>query len=276
MLSDTFNVGVSLTEMHAFKSMFVQKYTSTYEEIKNSIVSGSLIHADETKANVRDLSTGYVWVFANLISVFYIFKPNREASFLLDLLKDFTGVLITDFYAGYDAVVCSQQKCLVHLIRDMNEDLLKNQLNEEYKMLAINFASLLKKIIETVDTFGLKKRNLSKHKKDVQKFWKELSNRTFNTELSSSYQKRLLKHKDKLFTFLDSDGIPWNNNNAENGIKAFSHYRKLTNNQLKEEGMSDYLVLLSILQTCKYRGINFLEFLKSGETSITKFCDKVK
>ena len=126
MLQDMFNVGVSLKEMHAFKSIFVQKYSETYEEIKNMVISGQLIHADETKASVRDLSTGYVWVFANMDSVFYMFKPNREADFLLDLLGDFKGVLITDFYAGYDAIKCPQQKCLLHLIRDINEDLLKN------------------------------------------------------------------------------------------------------------------------------------------------------
>ncbi len=103
-----------------------------------------------------------------------------------------------------------------------------------------------------------------------------MHNTKLDTDLAVSYQKRLLKHKDKLFTFMDFDGIPWNNNNAENGVKAFSRYRKLTNNQLTEKGMSDYLVLLSILQTCKYRGINFFEFLKSGEMSIFEFSEKIK
>jgi len=31
---------------------------------------------------------------------------------------------------------------------------------------------------------------------------------------------RLDKDRDKLFTFLSYDGIPWNNNNAEHAIKA--------------------------------------------------------
>ena len=51
-------------------------------------------------------------------SVFYTFKPNREAGFLKDLLKGFEGVLISDFYGGYDAIECAQQKCLIDLIRD--------------------------------------------------------------------------------------------------------------------------------------------------------------
>lgn len=276
MLQDTFHVRVSFTQIHAFKSMFVQKYSETYEEIKNKLIKGQLIHADETKASVRDLSTGYVWVFTDMDSVIYIFKRNREADFLLDLLKDFTGVLITDFYTGYDAIPCPQQKCLLHLIRDINEDLLKNQLNQEFMNFAVSFGQLLRNILETVNKYGLKNRNLSKHRKEIQNYFSTLSMTEFETELTNSYQKRLLKNKEKLFTFIEYDGIPWNNNNAENAIKVFSYYRKLTKNGLVEKGMCDYLVLLSILQTCKFRGINFFEFLKSGKLSIFEFQEKRK
>jgi len=33
-------------------------------------------------------------------------------------------------------------------------------------------------------------------------------------------------NRDKLFTFLDYDGVPWNNNNAEHAIKAFARVRR--------------------------------------------------
>ena len=66
------------------------------------------------------------------------------------------------------------------------------------------------------------------------------------------------------------------NNNAENAVKSFAFSRTLTKNQREEKGMSNYLVWLSILQTCKYRGINFFEFLKSGELSIYEFQKQIK
>jgi hypothetical protein len=34
--------------------------------------------------------------------------------------------------------------------------------------------------------------------------------------------KRLVKNRGKMFTFLDFDGVPWNNNNAEHAAKAFA------------------------------------------------------
>ena len=44
----------------------------------------------------------------------------REAVIVHEFLSDYQGILISDFYPGYDAVKCRQQKCLVHLIRDLD------------------------------------------------------------------------------------------------------------------------------------------------------------
>jgi hypothetical protein len=35
--------------------------------------------------------------------------------------------------------------------------------------------------------------------------------------------------------------------------------------------MRDYLVLLSVAETCKWKGLNFLSFLRSGSTDIDGF-----
>src|SRR5262249_24110018 len=79
------------------------------------------------------------------------------------------------------------------------------------------------------------------------------------------FKKRFEKNRDKLFTFLDYDGIPWNNNNAEHAIKAFAVLRKNIDGMSTEKGMREYLTLLSICETCKYTGASFLDFLRSGE-----------
>ena len=57
-------------------------------------------------------------------------------------LKDFKGVLVSDFYAAYDAIQCPQQKCLIHLIRDLNDDVLKHPFDEEMKQLALELYRL--------------------------------------------------------------------------------------------------------------------------------------
>jgi predicted RecB family nuclease len=267
LLKDSFNIIVSATQMTRFKEIIAEEYVKTYDEIIKKMSESKLIHIDETIAKISGIN-GYVWVFANYDSVYYQFRETRETEFLKELLKDFKGVLISDFYTGYDSIECEQQKCLVHLIRDLNEDFMKHQLDDEFKQLISEFGNLLRNIIATIDKYGLKQFHLNKHKKDVEQFYNKTIIQNFESELAVAYQKRFIKYREKLFLFLSHDGIPWNNNNAEHSIKPFAKWRKKVSKSLTKKNIEHHLILLSILQTCKYQGINFFEFLKSGNKSL--------
>jgi predicted RecB family nuclease len=249
------------------KTRAAEIYQVTYERILRKILSGRLIHADETKINIKR-GSGYVWVLTNLEEVAYLYTETREGELVQSLLLEFKGVLVTDFYAAYDSIDCPQQKCLIHLMRDLNNDLLKQPFNEELKKLTQAFAALLKPMIETIDQFGLKAYYLRKHKAFVTRFYQTLAEADFKTELVAKYKKRFEKNRDKLFTFLDYDGVPWNNNNAEHAIKAFALLRTALRGASSGKGIREYLTLLSICETCKYKGVNFLSFLRSGEKDI--------
>ncbi len=80
-----------------------------------------------------------------------------------------------------------------------------------------------------------------------------------------------MKNRDKLFTFIHHDGVPWNNNTPENAIRRFAYYRDGNPGRLKEAGLKEYLVLLSLCQTCHYKGVSFLRFLLSRERDIDEF-----
>src|SRR5262249_28208799 len=86
-------------------------------------------------------------------------------------------------------------------------------------------------------------------------------------------RNRFLRHRETLFTFLEHDGVPWNNSNAEHAIRRFAHYGAATVALCNEAGLSHYLMLLSIQQTCKCRGLSFLSFLLSGETEIDAYAE---
>jgi predicted RecB family nuclease len=271
ILLESFHIQINEARLGTFKNKLATKYTVTFENIIRHVISGDYVHVDETQVHVRDCLSAYVWVFATMDTVFYLIRPNRETEFMTGLLQDFNGVLISDFYPGYDSLPYPQQKCLIHLIRDLNSDLFKNQLDTEFKVLVSGFGQVVKKIIETVNRYGLRKRHLNKHHKDVDKFYCNFIDSEYDSELTIKYQKRFIKNREKLFTFLLYDGIPWNNNNAEHAIKPFAKCRREVNGLFTEKSIDDYLKLLSVQQTCKYRGLSFLEFLKSGETCIETY-----
>ena len=82
------------------------------------------------------------------------------------------------------------------------------------------------------------------------------------------YQKRFRRGGDKMFNFLNYDGVPWNNNNAEHAIKAFARYRRFSDGRFTEDSLADFLLLLSVVQSCEYSGVGVLKFLLSGEVVI--------
>jgi len=268
-LFEYFQISLNHNSIVRFRSRIANRYSLLIEEFTQNLKQGNLIQGDETKINLRKES-GYIWVLTNLNTVLYFYQPNREGEFIHDFLKDFKGVIVSDYYSVYESIDCPQQKCLIHLIRDINDDLFKNQLNEELQYVAQKFGEILKKIISTVDKYGLKKRHLNKHLKDVSKFYKDIKGKEFNSELGRSWQKRFTKNEGKLFTFLKHDGVPWNNNNAENAVKSFALHRREINGYYTPKGMEEFLILLSISETCKFRGINFWEFLKSKKMSLEK------
>jgi hypothetical protein len=248
------------------KSQMAEKYAPTYQGILRELAKGSLVHADETKGVV--IGGGhYIWVFANLTTVAYVYAESREGAMLEDLLVGFHGVLVSDFYAAYDSVPCAQQKCLIHLMRDINEDLHRNPFDDELKEIATRFGALLREIVETIDMYGLKARHLGKHRRSAERFIEHVVAMECATDVGLALKKRIEKNKHKLFTFLNYDGIPWNNNNAEHAVRAFTRLRNVISASTPK-GTRDYATLLSIQQTLRYRGMGFLEFMRSGRMEI--------
>ena len=128
-----------------------------------------------------------------------------------------------------------------------------------------------KAIVATIDRWGLKTRFLRKHLLDVARFYKRISKIVYVSAAALKLKARLDKDRDKLFTFLSHDGVPWNNNNVEHAIKALARLRRAIEGLSTPRGIEEYLILLSVCQTCKYSGLDFLDFLRSGETDIGAF-----
>ena len=92
----------------------------------------------------------------------------------------------------------------------------------------------------------------------------------YKSELVSKYQERFVRYQASLFTFLEQDGIPWQNNTAERALRHLTIQEKISG-YFHESLMPDYLRLLGIRQACRFQGKSFFKFLFSGETDIDQF-----
>jgi len=132
VISELFSEHVSDTTLMNFVGFLAEDYSFTENLLSRTILASPFIHADETGISIRG-SRHYVWVITNGTHVVFQLTETRETTLLRKTLKGYEGVLISDFYPGFDSMECRQQKCLGHLIRDINDDLWKNPFNQEYE-----------------------------------------------------------------------------------------------------------------------------------------------
>jgi hypothetical protein len=224
---------------------------------------------DETKISIEG-EDHYVWVFTNSTHTIFRLTETRESSVVHQTLKGFKGVMVSDFFAGYDSVECIKQKCWSHLIRDLNDDLWRNPFDSEFEAFVLGVKNVILPILRTVEHFGHKSRFLKKFRNPVKQFYREIVMKPCISELVGRYQKRFHRYRHSLFTFLSHDGVGWNNNAAERALRHLAVQRKISGS-FTESGARTFLVLLGIAQTCRFQGKSMLQFLSSDEKDVDKF-----
>jgi hypothetical protein len=275
-LAHLFRLNIPQPSVHRFREHASERYRSYCRSLSEQLMQGPYLHIDETAVKLRS-EKGYVWILTNGDSAYYFYRDSREGGFLRELLKGFSGVLISDFFTAYDSLEFRQQRCLIHLLRDFNEEMLKTPYDEQLRELGNKFSQVLGAVVGTVDAHGLRKRHLSKHKGAVKEFVEWVTTSEFKSRASSRLQTRIIKYKDMLFTFLDYDDVSWNNNSAEVAIKSFARYRRFSDGKFTARSIEEYLILLTVFQTCEYRGVSFLEFmLGKGRASVAAVMPRVQ
>ena len=270
LVEDSFGEQVNRATIHLLIARLSFFYIDTERMLIKKILKSPFVHMDETTINIKGASQ-YVWVITDGTHVVFRLTENRESTIVHELLKGYSGVLCSDFYAGYDSVPCVQQKCWVHLIRDLNENLRKSPFDTEYENFVNAVGELISPILQAVEKYGLKTRHLHRFNANVDRFYEKfINNHVYTSDIAQTFQNRFIKYREKLFVFLDIDGIPWNNNAAERAIRHLAVQRKISGS-FGQESTPKYLRLLGITQTCRFQNKSLLQFLLSGENDIDKF-----
>ncbi|MEM4092593.1 MAG: hypothetical protein QW837_06030 [Conexivisphaerales archaeon] len=63
-----------------------------------------------------------------------------------------------------------------------------------------------------------------------------------------------------LFTFLEEEGVDWNNNADKGTLRSSVVIRKITYGNQSDEGARAHAVLMSIKETCNLRKENFYDY----------------
>jgi hypothetical protein len=271
-IEEQFNEVVNESQIVDFVKRFSRYYLETENILIAKILQSPFVHVDETLVNIQGVEH-YAWVFTDGIHSVFKMTRTRETTIVHEILSGYKGVLISDFYGGYDSMPCRQQKCLSHLIGDLNDDLWKEPFNVELGLFVSEFKTLIVEILKAVEIHGLKCEQLNKYKPKVDLFYsKYINDKVYKSDTTLKYQKRFIRYRLSLFTFIEIDFIPWNNNAAERALRHLAVQRKISGTFYESFG-DNYLLLLGITQSCKFQNKSLLRFLVSKEIDIDEFKD---
>ena len=227
-----------------------------YEQIASDARSGAVLHADETGWRV-DGQTHWLWCFCNHRSCYYLIDPSRGSAALQKFFVEaYQGTLVSDFWAAYSNVFTADcQKCLPHLLRELvkvddgNDDIQWKAFSKQLKRLIRDGLRLHKRSDFTKERYPCRIGLIN------QRLWK-LADAGYRDADAIRLAERISKYRDQLFTFLDTPGVPPDNNHAERMIRPAVIIRKNSLCNRSEQGAATQAVLMSIYRTLKLRGLD--------------------
>ena len=258
-----------------------------YERMKKMMMAKSLLHVDETGAQIINRSDGksgqsnaYNWVYRSVPSqgpILTLFQSSlsRARSVLESFIEGFSGTIICDGYSAYDKIEgVTFANCWAHVRRYwMKADSKNGQIGVDY----CNELYRLEREFKKLPPSKRRKKRQKYSKPIVEKFlhWVETSP-FFGKNALAKAAEYTLNRANGLKAFLNDGRIEIDNNPAENAIRPNVLGRKNWLFSVSEAGAKANAICLSIAETAKSNGVDFYRIYKETFDGFTESRDPSK
>lgn len=196
------------------------------EELLELLRRSPVVGGDETGWRING-QTAWAWCFRDPKLAVFLIDRHRSRDVLVRALGvSFSGTLVSDFYAVYNGLDCTKQRCLVHLLRELAK------LREELPWQSV------RAWIEPLMTLFQDAMQLAKDRKELaseafasarqgilDRFDELMLGCRSENKDCVRIRRRLFKHCDELFTFLEDPRVPPDNNGTERDIRSLAAAR---------------------------------------------------
>lgn len=249
-----------------------------YKLMKKQLLESDIIYADETVVQVlkeegkTPQSDSRMWVYGSDIRSgkairIFEYQPTREGRHAQSFLKGFKGGLVTDGYAGYNAVDnVTRYGCWAHMRRAWRDAMPKGATIENSKAaIGYNYCNKLfaleRKWKNLSNAQRLENRhNLAEKLVDEYFLWVQTVDPVKGSKLQDAVTYAINQEKH-LRAFLSNREVDISNNFAENAIRPFVIGRKnwLFSDTVK--GAKSSAIIYSIIETVKANGVEPYSYL---------------
>ncbi len=223
-----------------------------------AIRASPVVYADETGWR-QNGHNGYLWTFSSPETRYYVHggRDKRVVDQVLgiDTPEEAVGVLVSDFYAAYDHYPGLQQKCWVHLLRDLHDLVRQRPADADVAAWATAVRTVYDRAVTFQSTDEGVRRQRHRHLMD------ELE------QVCQPYQdddnapqavlcRRILKHLHHLFSFVLEPDVAADNNQAERSLRHAVISRKISGGTRSAAGTETKLTLATLFGTWRARDLN--------------------
>ena len=279
LLADCFGLRFVPATAVRFDRQAVRRGLPLYKDLKAKFQASLVVHADETHWR-QDGRSAFLWFGGHAdLAVFHL-ASTRAGDVAVELLgADFPGTLITDDYAGYNAVHARRrQTCWSHLYRKAKS--IQEELTLPKAPSAPHAQTFCKRLMRFARLacrlgrwFHAGRFPLSKARSLVPRLHKRLlafASAPLDYETAETLRHRVtVTDSNRLFTFLTVPGVEPTNNHAEQALRGPVIMRKITFGTRSAAGSLAHGVLPSLLLTAHRQGRDPLQFFRTLFTADT-------
>ena len=261
MVHDLFAIPISEGGLHCLLNRLATKGVDAYELIRQRVLNSRVIGTDETGMKVNG-KKHWFWTWQNKHATFIIASTNRGTSTIDEHMNGICqdAVLVHDCWkAHFQTPVNKHQLCTAHLERETK------YLEERYKVawpvrfrIMLMEAQKLKKQFSPVDYY-YPNHARSHLERELDNLLSEPLNPKHKEMIT--FQKRIIKYRDHVFTFLYHLDVPPDNNGSERAIRNVKVKQKISGQFKIFNAAENFAILRSIIDTTIKNGQNVLQAL---------------
>ena len=272
ILLDLFGADISVGSVQKAWEETADAVQAPYEELHQALPTEPVLNGDETGSRTNG-EKRWVWVLCSSWFVFYHIATSRGVEVLVQLLgAAFEGILCSDrcpTYLSYHKGLA--QFCWAHLQRTL-KGIQEFATTQDAEHFARDMLSAIERLFALWYQFRgeagggkplLSRAELIQKSIPIQKKICGLAEQYLDSEDREvrNFARSAFKHWERLFTFLEHEGVEPTNNVSERMLRLFVLIRKITYGNRSARGEVALARLLTVAQTCKLQGRSLLDYL---------------
>lgn len=269
IFKDIFDFSITHPSLFRFNAEQAENGRPLYEMIKEKVQKAPWLNADETGWRVKG-ENWWLWIFTNKDTVLYHIDRHRSQAVVKKILgKKYQGILGSDFYSAYNGIATlAKQRCSGHLLNEIKEVQAKNKfaLDSNEGIFCQRLKEVLKHTIEVWNDYHKGHKTLQDLKSEKELAISEIVELLLLPSEHKDIErlrKRLIRHQQELFTFLDNPLIEPTNNRAERQLRPNVIMRKIIFGNQSDKGAEAHQIIMTIIQTGLLNGIKPLDIFRA-------------